>query len=203
MAFYFNLPSKFERAVRAFLITQGKDVDAVAFQANGDIFVSNDSRTRDTFPNRTCVVLTNDPIRPHRPEGVLHLQIQHHFDATMQPDETNFEAARLKADVVLAATADTLGVGDDNEDQAMSELADAITAAGQWLATPDPTQQNPEVAAIEEQIVANNADIVNFRCDWIRRAHPFHTRGSRDGDALVWVEILNFEAACSYANIPN
>ena len=89
----------------------------------------------------------------------------------------------------------------DNDDEGLA-VAQAVTACGQWLATPDPNQQDPATAAAEAQIVANNKDMATFRMDWIRRANPFHTRG-HDTSTDNWVEILHFEAGVSYATVPN
>lgn len=196
--YYFGLASKLERAVRALLILQGKTVDSPTFLANGDCFVSNDSRTHEVLPNRTVAVDAANPERGYRPECRLHFMVQHNFQAALQPEVTNLEEQRVKADAYLAATCDTMCLG-DTDDQAMTQLAAAITAAGQWLATPDPDPTDLASA----QIVANNADMVNFRVDWIKRATPFHLRGKSPDDSTVWIERLNFEAGCSYATIPN
>lgn len=199
MAYYISLASKLERAVRAFLILQGKSADAVSFSENGDTFVANDSRTRKVFPNKTCLASSVNPTRGYRPEGTLNLQVQHKFAAALQPEDSNLEAQRLLADNYLGATMDTLGIG-NTDNQAMAELAAAITAAGQWLATPDPAGIAGDPA---DKIVQNNLDMINFRVDWIKRATPFLTRGNADNDGTVWAEILNFEVFVSYASIPN
>ena len=198
--FYVSLASKLERAARALIILQGKSQDSTSFYENGDTFVANDSRTRTVLPNRTCVVPVVNPQFGHRPEGVLHLQIQHKFRAFIQPDENDWEVRRLEADNYLGATMDTMGIGDGNSDSSMPQLAAALTAAGQWLAKVDP---NAAVGSPADKLAKNNADMVNFRVDWIRRAPGFLTRGFADEDSDIWVEILNFEVFVSYANIPN
>jgi hypothetical protein len=209
MASVILLASKTERAVRALLILAGKTADAIEFQANGDCFVSNDSRSREVLPNRTCVVVTENPLRKHRPESIVHLQIQHHLPAILATGQNNLETERVNADqyvgdtvgTMTAATLDAGGNPIDNDDEGLA-VAQAVTACGQWLATPDPNQQDPATAAAEAQIVANNKDMATFRMDWIRRANPFHTRG-HDTSTDHWVEILHFEAGVSYATVPN
>lgn len=200
---YLSLASKLARAVRALLILQGdSSTDLIQFNACGDIFIDWDSRSRTVLPNRTVVVSSVDPQKGYRPEGILHLQIQHIFDAVLQPaDYLNWETQRVKADAYMERTSDTLGIGGANLDQAMTQLADAITTAGRWLSIPDPT----DTTGIANQICTNNADMVNFRCDWIKRARPFLTRGHRDANQPQWAEVMNFEAFVSYSNtaLPN
>lgn len=197
MAYYIALAGKLERAARCLLILEGVTADTLTFANNGDCFVSNDSRTRKLLPNRTCIVGSTDPMRRHRPESILHLQIQHHLKASLESEEegVNPEMRRVEADNYLGDTADTLGLSELDNDDIMQPLADALTNYGRWLATPSADPLDKVAAGI----VANNGDMVNFRVDWIRRAHPFHTRG-HDAHTANWVEILHFEAGCSYAS---
>lgn len=202
MPAYVSLASKLQRAVRCLLILQGKSMDAVTFSANGDCFIAEDSRARKILPNRSILATSVNPLhKKERPEGVVTLQIQHKFEAVLQPDEQDdWEKRRLEMDQYFGATCDTMGIGDNNQDTGMNELAAAITAAGRWLATPDPNPPaDPVAAAAEAKLVANNADMVNFRVDWIRRGTPFITRGEAEGHAALWVEIMHFEAGVSYA----
>ena len=203
MAFYISLASKLERAVRALLILQGDSAaDAVNFLSNGDIFISNDSRTRTTLPNRTVVGSAVDSIKPYRPEGIVTLQIQHMLRAAATPTEAdqNIQQLSVDADSFLGDTQDTMGIGGLDTDQAMSQLADAITCAGRWLAVPDPTLSG-DAAAAAALIVQNNGDMANFRCDWVKRGRPFLTRGHSDAAFTTWAEVLNFECAVSYSSV--
>lgn len=199
MAFYVSLSSKLERAVRALLILQGKAMDGAAFLANGDCFVSNDPRSRVALPNRTIVGVSTDMPRRHRPEGIVHLRIEHHSEAQEDQNDPNIEARRVAADMFLGNTLDTLGMGDQDNDDSLAVVAGAITCAGRWLATPDPNPPaDPVIAAAEALIVKNNSDMLNFRVDWVRRARPFHNRG-HDTSSVHWVEFFHFEAFVSYA----
>lgn len=196
MASYVLLASKLERAVRALLILQGKTLDSFQFAANGDTFISNDSRTRTVIPNRTVQVSTTHPIRSSRPEGILHFQIQHHIESALQPgDEGNQEVRRMEADELLGQTLTTFSISDFTNDHELRKLADAITAAGRWLATP--SNDSSDTAAAE--IVRRNSDMLAFRVDWVRFADPFHTRGHVEHDSALWAEVLNFEASVSQA----
>lgn len=178
---YKNPASKLERAVQAFLILQTK-ADA------GETFISNDSRQR-VIPNRTVIVTAFSPERPYRPEGTCYLQIQHHLPAAVQPNDGDVNIRRVEADEYLGATMDSMLNGDK---QSLAAVADQITAAGRWLAQTDGTPEG-------DQVAADNADMVNFRCDWIKMATPFQTRGNNES-GTNWVEILNFQAFVSDAS---
>lgn len=177
----FNNPaSKLERAVQAWLILQNKATQA-------DCFISNDSRTRNILPNRTVKVVSFHPTKFYRPEGVCELQIQHHFPAVVQPNVTNINTNRVASDVWLGNTMDSMGFGDG---QSLEAVADGITAAGRWLAKTDGTPAG-------DQIAADNADLANFRCDWVKASTPLLIRGNDESKSTNWIEILCFSAFVS------
>ena len=91
----------------------------------------------------------------------------------------------------------TLNLGGQTEATNMKKLADAITLAGRWLATPDPNDPTGTSAAI----VAANLDMVNFRCDNVKFSTPLITRGN-DNSTTNWVEIIHLSAFVSYSNTP-
>ena len=188
MAYFVSPASKFERAMRALLILQGKGTW-------NDSFISNDSRLR-TLPNRTFIVSSFSPTRAWRPEGVCQMQIQHHFAATAQPGQAVTKPS-VSMDEYLGQTFDTLNLGGQTEATNMKKLADAITLAGRWLATPDPNDPTGTSAAI----VAANLDMVNFRCDNVKFSTPLITRGN-DNSTTNWVEIIHLSAFVSYSNTP-
>lgn len=174
--------------MRALLVLQGKTTW-------DDSFIANDSRTR-TLPNRTFVVTSFSPTRGWRPEGVCQMEIWHNFQATAQPDQSITEPS-VDLDAYLGATFDTLNLGGALNATNMGPLADAITAAGRWLAIPDPTDQTGTAA----KIAADNADMVNFRCDWVKMSTPSLTRGT-DKATTNWSEIVHLSAFISHASIP-
>ena len=175
----FNNPSsKLERAVCFSLILQGKGTTSDTYQADY-------SGTR-SLPNRTVMASSFSPQRPNRQEGVVHFQIQHHFPAAVQPGETE-SIQRVQKNAYLGETYDSMTVGDGNSFQI---TADAITAAGRALAVDESGGSDPVLA----QLAADNPDMLEFRCDWVKQSNPFLIRGRADGDSSVWVEILNFEA---------
>ena len=178
--------------MRALLILQGKaTID--------DAFISNDSRTR-TLPNRTFVVSSFQPTRGWRPEGVCQMQIQHHFAAVAQPTQQVTQPG-VDLDAYLGDTLDTLNLGGALNATDMSPLADAITLAGRWLATPDPNGKPGDAA---DQMVQANLDMVNFRCDWVKFSTPLLTRGN-DTSTTNWVEIVHLSAFVSHSStaLPN
>ncbi len=177
--------------MRALLILQQKGTWA-------DSYISNQSLGIDRqLPNRTFVVRNFSPTRGWRPEGVCQLEIQHHFDATVQPG-TNPNQPRLALDNYLGDMLDTLNLGGASEATDMKALADAITLAGRWLATPDPNGQPGDAADL---IVQANLDMVNFRCDWVKFSTPFLTRGN-DTSTTNWLEIVHISAGVSHSNVP-
>lgn len=173
--------SKIERAVQAFLVLQEKaDADTT--------FISNDLRTR-TFPNITIVATGFSPTVPHRQGGVVYFGIQHHFSVAQDPANPDNGALRAIMDGYVGATADSMTISDGNS---LNAVADGITGAGRWLAQTDGTPAGDAIAA-------NNADMANFRCDWVKMETPFLTRGKTDDKGDYWVEILNFSAFVSQA----
>jgi hypothetical protein len=193
MAFFISPASKFERAMRALLILQGKATWA-------DAFISNESKSvKRPLPNRTFIVSSFNPTRPSRPEGVCQMQIQHHFSGIDQPNQAD-NSQQTAMDAYLGDTFDTLNLGGELNATDMAPLADAITQAGRWLAIPDPNDTTGTAA----QIVAANADMANFRCDWVKLSTPLITRGN-DTSTTNWVEIIHLSAFVSHSNaaLPN
>lgn len=187
MAFFISSASKFERALRTLLILRGK-------ATWDDSFISNDSRSR-TLPNRTFVVTSFSPTRPYRPEGICQMQIQHHFSAPAQSGQVVTQPG-VDLDAYLGDTFDTLNLGGALNSTDMAPLADAITLAGRWLATPDPA----DTTGASELIVAANKDMANFRCDWVKQATPLITRG-HDTHTTNWVEMIHLSAFVSHSNV--
>ena len=188
MAFFTSFTSKAEKAFRALLILQGKGTF-------NNSFVSNDSRPRK-LPNRTFVVTAFQPTRPYRPEGVCLLEIQHHFPAFVQPQQLNSinqkddNAQQNAIDTFFGDTMDTLNMS-GTDDQDMQGLATNLTKAGRWLAVADGTP-------VGDQIAADNAEMANFRCDWVQFGNPMITRG-RDRDSTNWIEIIHLKCFISHA----
>ena len=187
MAFFVNFASKFERAVRALVSIQ---LNAGQFVIT-DAFIANDSRPR-VLPNRTFVGTSFSPARPYRPEGTVTLEIQHHFPAIVQPNAAgDMDSQRTLLETYFGNTMDVLNLGGTN-DQDMQPLATAITAAGRWLAVTDNTPSG-------NQIAADNADMVNFRCDWVKFGTPMITRGRPEVESVNWVEIVHIVGFVSHS----
>lgn len=183
-----RISSKLERAVRALLVLQGKATMA-------DCFISNDSRTRSILPNRTVLANAQMQTRSYREEGEVYFGIQHHFPAIDQPG-TVPGTQTTAMDKYVNDTEATL-FGFDVDGKSLNALADAITAAGRWLAQTDNTEAG-------DLIAQQNADMSNFRCDWVKTATPYLTRGNTEhSKGTNWVEILNFSAFVSTSTIDN
>jgi hypothetical protein len=183
-----RISSKLERAVRALLVLQAKGTWE-------NTFLANDSRDR-TLPNRTILTHSENYERSYREEGECHFAIQHHFKAALQSgDDDNVQ--RLALDEFVEATEATI-FGFDSTGKSLNNLADQITAAGRWLAQSDGTPEGDKIAD-------NNADMLKFRCDWVRKANPYLTRGyaTVQTGATNWVEMLHFIAFVSTATVSN
>ena len=198
MAFFTDPCSKLERAVRQLFILKGLNQD----YPNTDIYLGHYEGSR-AAPSRSIIVSQFDPDHPHVPEGVCHLKIWHSLSAVRQPTEMMGEQ-RQAMDNYVGDTIDLLNMGGINTDQDNSVLADAITQAGRWLATPDPNQ-TPQMAPINANIIALNSDMLNFRCDWVRFMTPMIVRGKTAEDSTVWVVDVNIACHVSHASmaLPN
>ncbi len=188
MAYFVSPASKLERALRALLIIQGK-------ATWDDCFVANESRTRP-LPNRTIHVSQVTPTRPYRMEGACSCEIEHHFSGINDQGAAG-AAQRVALDNYVGDTFDTLNLGGVLNDTSMNPLADAITNAGRWLAT---SNANGNTQA--DQIAADNQDMLNFRCDWVKFMSPMLTRGL-SGEGLNWCEIIHIQAFVSNATVSN
>ena len=192
MAFFDNPAVKFEKAVRALIVLSGASKGSI-----DNSFISNDSRDRK-LPNRTFLVTAFNPTRPYRPEGTCFLQIQHHFPAPVQPQQLNgigqpdANAQQKALALFVGDTMDVLNMGGTN-DQDMQPLATAITKAGRWLAIPDGTP-------VGDQIAADNSEMSNFRCDWVKFGSPVMTRGRSEIESIKWVEIIHIVGFVSHAS---
>lgn len=174
-----RISSKLERAVRALLVLQGK-------ATMNDCFISNDSRTRNILPNRTILVHSQMQTRSYREEGEVHFGIQHHFPAVDQPG-TVAGTQTSAMDSYVDDTEATM-FGFDADGKSLDALAAMVTAAGRWLAQTDNTPDG-------DLIAAQNADMANFKCEWVKAYNPYLTRGNADNSqGTHWVEILNFSA---------
>lgn len=183
----FNNPSsKLARAIRALLILQGKAESTDCY-----IYLNSSART---LPNRTILVPTFTPERPHRPEGICSVQIIHRHDGVLQSNEaSDLEKRRVEMDAYLGDTLDSLMFGDGNS---LNAVADAITQAGRWLAQTDNTPEGDKIAK-------DNADMVNFRCDWVKLGSPMISQGEADDNATHWIQALHFTAFVSTATVVN
>lgn len=179
--------SKLERAIRWFLIAQSKaSID--------DTFISGYSELRSVLPNRTIAVETFSPGKAsHRPEGICVIPIRHLFSAVLQPGETLTSTRRIERDEFVGGTIISMEQGDP---QSFNRTAAAITAAGRDLAVDHSAGADP----LQLQSALDNADMTEFRCDWIRRGQPFLRRGIADDQGTLWMVITNYEAFVSAAS---
>jgi hypothetical protein len=193
---YSNPADQVERAVQSLLVNMGLGtLDAT--------YLFNDGRVRCQAQNRTLLAESVRGQRPYRPEWVVHLQIQHWFPGVQQVQPLQNDQGvdvspwtgndRVNFNAFIGATVDLLGY---DTDQAMTNVCANITAAGRWLAQTDGTP-------VGAQIAAANADMANFRVDWVKQGEPFITRGKPEGhtDSNSWAEVVHFEVGGSYSAV--
>jgi hypothetical protein len=125
------------------------------------------------------------------------MEIWHHFAAVDQPNQSS-NTQQVGIENYVGDTMDTLNLGGALNATDMRPLADAITQAGRWLATPDPAGTPGDDADL---IVKANLDMANFRCDWVKFSTPLITRGN-DTATTNWVEIVHLSAFVSHSNLP-
>lgn len=180
--------------MRSFLVNQGKGTW-------DNTFVSNDNQERN-LPLRSILSPAVKAHKPYRPEGDVVLEIQHHFPIS-DPNNPYGPSDPQQALEWIGETLDSINL-ENPPSQNMGKLADALTAAGRWLANPpaplgaNPTPQQTAQYNKDVAIAAANQDMVNFRVDWVRFGETMYTRGVAGRDnGLFWAEIIHLEAFVS------
>jgi hypothetical protein len=186
---YTNPSTMIERAVRAYLIGQGKGTA-------DKCYISLNSYYR-TANSRTFLVRNFMPNNAYRPAGVFQIEIQHVGEAIQQDNVANPDQMRVNMDNFVGATMLSMFAQSDGQGP-LTVVADAITAAGRALAVDQSNGADP----IAIQLAANNTDMVNFRVDWIKAAPSLMTRGETEGkNGTFWAESLNFMGFMSTATV--
>ena len=177
-----NLRSKLNRAIAAYLVSQGCG-------GVGDVVPAN-SRQPKSYPNTTVQSTLSKPEVPLTGLRRVTVHISIKGSAVIDPSEPNPEVARINFDKRVAQTYDALMQSDD--DETLRATAAAITEAGRALAVP--ADDSPEAA----QFAANNSDMEDFTCSsWYDMGEG---DGEPSGEGCAWNEILIFEALASPSN---
>lgn len=184
----------------SYLVNQGKGTW-------DNTYVSNDIRDRNT-PLRSMISPIVKSTKPYRPEGVVVLEIQHHFPIS-DPNNPYGPLDPQQAKEWIGETFDSINC-ENPPSQNMGKLADGLTAAGRWLAIPpaaqvaNPTQAQITQYALDIAQAAANADMANFRVDWVMYSNPIYTRGrvEKTDGGLFWAEIIHLEAFVSQSALP-
>lgn len=188
---FYNLRSKLDRAIVAYLQTEG---------VADNIYTALNSTAKDIDISTSPAVFVRSHTgrvyteNPYSGVYVYQVEVCAEGSAAAQPEDKNPEEARMQLDEVFSGTVDALMYSDANDGSPFLFTADAITAAGRALAT------NPNA-----QIAANNADMVDFTCQaWSPSDPAFdggNPRAEGGADTTVWKEIANFQAVCCASNV--
>lgn len=175
---YNNIRSKHNRAIVAYLISQG-------IGSNDDTTPAN-SVGSNTYPRTTVRSMIAKPNPNHTGDYRITTHISIKGTATNKANEPNPEQARVEFDKRVGQTCDALMMTDNNIN--LKFTASSITTAGRALAV----AIDASGAAI--LFAANNADMADYTCD------QWYDGGSGDGEpdeqGTAFEEILIFEAVC-------
>ena len=182
-----NVGSQLERAIRAWFIICG----AGTINSN---YVSMESRPRVPPLNDILAHKSNEAEINSREESFT-VMISSEFPSVQQPNDPegyNWVSINNWIGLVMAALSITGNGGQDYR-----ATCEAITDAGRNLAI-DPTDGADPLAVT---FAANNADMANFTCTFLRYLGCVRVKKADGG--LYFVEERNFEIhACPY-NIPD
>lgn len=173
-----NLRSKLDRAICAFLTSQGTGsvVDIVP-TVKGTI-----AQFPITIVHST--VLRPYPVMTGDYRGEVHISIR--GSAVLAQTEPNLDRGRIDFDKRIAQTMDALMQTNDNA--TLVYTAQQITLAGQAMAVA--ADASPAAIAF----AANNADMADFTCiNWFDGGFG---DGQPDESGCNWEEILIFDAIC-------
>lgn len=174
---YNNVPSKLERAIVAYLITQGAGTIT-------DVFPSRAVAARD-FPNTTVIPVRGVPVALFTGNYTFTVHILIAGSATLPTGESNPDTAWVQFEQRVAATNDAMMMSTDG--QTLFATAAAITAAGRALATGGTTQQQ-----------ANNKDMADFTC--LQVVDGGYGNGDARSAGCDWLEVITFNIdACGSA----
>jgi len=171
---YHNLGSKLDRAIVAYLISEGAGTA-------GDVYPANRSGTK-VLPNTTVQAFRGQPNPVCDGNYNVDVKVLVSMPAAEQPGSENTQAQRVAFDERLARTFDALHLSDDGD--TLKATADAITDAGRDLADSDPD---------------NNADMADFTC--LSVLNLGFDRGEPDDAACAFVEVLTIRCNCCPSNV--
>jgi len=162
-----NLRSKNDRAIAAYLRSVVDGVD----EAVG-IYPANYSGQR-ALPLVDVLTAQGPETPAFSGNHLLQVRVRVEYPAANQPGETNAAANRLALDAMVDAVFDAFHLTDNGCDY--SATADAITTAGNALATSDPT---------------NNADMDDYTC--LQFLGVEYLGGPDEGESTNFVEMIRF-----------
>ena len=179
-----NVGSQIERAILAYLqsVMEGADAAATGF------YFSNDWRTRSA-PLIDVLAHKSTETTPHTRNESFAVRIEvkwpgNNIAGETNPD-TNWVAINNLVGTVMAAMSEANANGDT--DTVPATTSALITAAGRALAVDQSSGADPALV----QAALNNADMLNFTCDYIE--FKGSQRAESSGDSFIIKEVRNFE----------
>lgn len=169
-----SLRSKNDRAIAAYLRTAVDSVDA-----DVAIYPANYSGDR-VLPLVDVLTAQGPENPPFSGNHLLSVRVRVEYPAANQPGESNSQANRLALDAMAEAVFDALHQTDNDQDYAAT--AEAITNAGNALATSDPT---------------NHGDMDDYTCLQFLGVEYFG--GPDEGDSPNFIEVIRFQVSAAAA----
>jgi len=169
---YNNLRSKLNRAVCAYLVTQG--VGTV------DNILASNTNAAKSYPLVTVQAVRGMPDPPMTGDYRCSVQVAVK-GSNVQVANASPQSNRILFDTLCGKTCDALMIGDTST---LMPTALGITAAGRALFAGDP---------------ANNADMADFTCiNWFDDGFGI---GDPDAEGCSWIEVFLFTAICCASNV--
>lgn len=172
-----NVCSQCDRAIRAFLISQGCG-------SAEDINVAYSVST-NTYPNTVVKSISSTHLVENSGLERIQVQLQFKQTAAIDPGEPNPEFTRVQLDLRVGQSLAAMLQTSDN--YTLDATAALITVAGQALAVSDGSPAG-------NQSALNNADMAQFTMQHLY--YKGAARGQPDDDNASWVEVRNFECDC-------
>lgn len=171
-----NVGSQLDRAIVAWLISQGVGTDPVC-----SVLPAN-STSDNPYPNITVYATRSQNEPALAGNKTFTVQVRIASQASTAVNDENPENARVILDLLTGQCAYQLL--QSNDGQSLNLTAMNITAAGRSLA-----------ASADPIVAANNADMANFTCQYL--FDQGQTRGKPSEEGAAWIEVLNFSAVAN------
>lgn len=187
MAPYSNLRSKLDRAICAYLVSQGVGGD--------ENILPFASPINSGYPNVVVHSVTSKPDPDFSGNRWVQVHITISGSATKDPDKPDSQNPRVQFDNLVAAVGDALMQTDD-DGQSLRATAELITAAGRATATT--VDLNDPVSV---QFAEDNKDMADFTCQMWLDVSEGDGEITADEEGCAWKEVFVFNALACPSNV--